>query len=340
VEERVAVKKRETWSIAGGDVSAESIMVMVERDNGQRERAEFANDTKGHKRLISWLKKRCTHVRVCIEATGIYSLDLAFALHRAPAVEVMVANPRSIADFGRALMQRSKTDALDAEVILEFVKRMPFARWEPPSPERLNLRAIMRRVTALKQMAQQEKNRAHAAQHTDEITHLIARDVDQHIVQIERHVQKLEAEAYAIVLSQPDLSASYRRLTSIRGIARVSALHILGELAVLANDMSARQWVAHAGLDPRHHDSGTSIHKPARISRAGNRHLRTALFLPAMVAVQHEPNVKAFYQQLLFRGKTKMQALVAVMRKLLHAIHGMFASESVFVGEKFYALAA
>ena len=102
--------------------------------------------------------------------------------------------------------------------------------------------------------------------------------------------------------------------------------------------MTARQWVAHAGLDPRHHDSGTSIHKPARISRAGNRYLRAALFMPALVATQHDPNIRAFYQKLVDRGKTKMQAIVAVMRKLLHALHGRLHTDSDFVGEKFYVI--
>ena len=81
--------------------------------------------------------------------------------------------------------------------------------------------------------------------------------------------------------------------------------------------------MAHAGLDPRHVKSGTSIHKPARISKAGNKYLRAALYMPALVAIQHEPNVAAFYDKLVASGKTKMQAIIAVMRKLLHAIFRM-----------------
>ena len=112
---------------------------------------------------------------------------------------------------------------------------------------------------------------------------------------------------------------------------------MLAELAVLPADMSARQWVAHTGLDPRHYESGTSVHASARISKVGNRHLRAALFLPAMVASQHEPRVRAYYQKLIARGKKPMQALVAVMRKLLHSIHGMFQHDADFDGEKFFA---
>jgi transposase len=327
--------KGQAW--AGGDISAKEIVVAFEREDGPRERATFPNTVTGRKALVSWFSKRGSDVQVVIEATGIYSLDVAFALHRAKGIRVMVANPRAISDFARALMQRSKTDKLDADAILEFSRRMPFVEWAPPSASRLDLRALTRRISALKLQMQQEGNRLHAAEHADEITPLIRRDVELHITQLERHVEKLEAHALEIIQSDPELARCFARLTSVRGIARVSALHILGELVVLPADMSARQWVAHAGLDPRAFDSGTSIHKPARISRRGNAHLRAALYMPALVAAQHEPHVKAFYAKLVSKGKAKMQAIVAIMRKLLHAIHGMLRTDTDFSGEKFFA---
>jgi transposase len=81
------------------------------------------------------------------------------------------------------------------------------------------------------------------------------------------------------------------------------------------------------------------VHKKVRISKAGNRHLRRALYMPALVAVRHDPHLCAFYEHLLARGKTKMQALVATMRKLLHAIFGMFKHDQPFDGAKVYVLA-
>src|SRR5438874_9521940 len=113
-------------------------------------------------------------------------------------------------------------------------------------------------------------------------------------------------------------------LLSMPGIGEVSSLNLLGDLALLAPTLSVRQWVAHSGLDPAHHDSGTSVHKRARISRAGNRYLRRALYMPALVAARHDPHLRAFYQTLLARHKAKLQALMAVARKMLHAIFGIF----------------
>ena len=141
-----------------------------------------------------------------------------------------------------------------------------------------------------------------------------------------------------MIEQSPELVNAFGRITSIKGIADAAGIQLLAELGTLPKDMTTRQWVAHAGLDPRHYQSGTSVHKPARISKTGNAHLRRALFLPAMVASRWEPNVKAFYEKLLAKGKTKMQALVAVMRKLLHAIHGMLEHDQDFDGEKFFAV--
>lgn len=325
---------------AGGDVSAAEVVVALQRDDDARERASFPNTTAGHRAMVKWLRKRGSIVRVVIEATGIYSLDLALALERADGVEVMVANPRAVADFARALMRRSKTDQLDAESILEFSLRMPFVPWVPPSASRLDLRAIMRRISALKLQLQQEKNRLHSAEHAREITPLIRRDVELHLGQLAKHLANLEAQAFALVTADAELTRRFTHLVSVRGIARASALHILGELAILSDDMNARQWVAHAGLDPRTFDSGTSVHKPARISRRGNHYLRAALYMPALVAIRSEPHVRAFYEHLVAKGKKKMQGIVAVMRKLLHAIHGMFRTDTDFVGEKFRVISA
>jgi transposase len=116
-------------------------------------------------------------------------------------------------------------------------------------------------------------------------------------------------------------------------------MRLLAELLVLPDDLAAPQWVAHAGLDPRPYESGTSVHRPRRISKVGNRHLRAALYMPALVAIQHEPNVKAFYNKLVTAGKKPMQAVVAVMRKLLHAIWGMLKHDQDFDGNKFFKIA-
>jgi transposase len=321
----------------GVDVSADEITVAIE---GRAESATLPNDTEGHERLVRLLTRRGKAARVCLEATGIYHLDLALALHRARGIDVMVVNPTAARDFGRALLLRSKTDRVDAGVLLEFAQRMPFEPWQPPAREILDLRAIVRRIGALTVTRTQERNRLHAAGRCAELTEAIAWDIEAHLEHLAQSLERLQQQALVVVHSDPELARRFERLVSVRGIATTSALRILAELAVLPADMTPRQWVAHAGLDPRALESGTSLHKPARISKKGNSHLRAALYMPAMVAAREEPSGRRFYQKRLTGGLKPIQALVAVERKLLHSIHGMWSSNRDFDGEKFCAMSA
>lgn len=142
-----------------------------------------------------------------------------------------------------------------------------------------------------------------------------------------------------LIRGVPALATKLAQLISTKGIGEASAMRLLAELLVLPDDLAAPQWVAHAGLDPRPYESGTSVHRPRRITKVGNRYLRAALYMPAVVAIRHEPNVKAFYNKLVAAGKKPMQAVVAVMRKLLHAIWGMLKHDQDFDGNKFFRLA-
>ena len=137
------------WHYGGVDVGAKKLVVSIDRSGSRESGIVFANDGSGHRKLIRWATKKGASVRVVLESTGVYGLDLAFALHRAKRVEVMVANPRAIAAFAKASLQRSKTDALDAETILEFSMRMPFVPWNPPAPSILELRALSRRIESM-----------------------------------------------------------------------------------------------------------------------------------------------------------------------------------------------
>jgi transposase len=322
----------------GIDVSAKTLVVHVQPPQGACQQLVFDNTWEGHQKLCRRLTKYGRPTRVALEATGLYSLDVALALVQQSKVEVMVVNPRSLRDFARAELRRSKTDAVDAEALLEYVQRMRFHPWQPPTPESLELRAIGRRLADLSDLITQEKNRLHATSFVACLAPAVQRDLQTHLQHLKDQLKALEREACQLLGRHPHLQEDFHFLLSTPGIATKSAIQILGELGVLPEDMGPRQWVAHAGLDPRSHDSGSSVHKPAQMSRCGNRHLRRFLYMPALVAVRRDPHVKAFYDELLARGKKPLQALVAVMRKLLHSLNGMLRHRSPFEGQKFRVL--
>lgn len=322
--------------VAGLDVSAKELVVMVRHDSKTEASRSFANTAQGHQQLRRYLTEGREQVRVCMESTGLYGLDAALALRCDSRLEIMVANPRAVRDFARALMQRSKTDPLDARVLVEYAARMPFQPWAPPPAEALQITALARRIHALTQQSTMEKNRLHAVEASTTTLRVIVQDLRRSLRTLETAIAKLSRAAHKILAASPELERRFRLLQSTPGIAAVSALQLLGELVLIPANCDVRQWVAYAGLDPRHYESGSSVHQKVRISKVGNRHIRRALYMPALTAAHHSPVFRAYYLHLLAAGKCKMVALVAIMRKLLHAIFGMFKHDAVFDGARLY----
>lgn len=319
---------------AGVDVSKDHLDICCfDNEGAQRRTQRFKNTAAGHRQLVGWLGGSA---RVVVESTGRYGLDLAFALFAAEGIEVMVANPKALRGFACAQMRRTKTDAVDAEVIADYARRMPFTPWEPPEGAASELQAIARRIQALTVEQAREQNRLQSMTDSASASAVVVNDIEVNIRHLARRTRELLRRAAELIEGCASLRKAYGHLTSVRGIARKSAVVLLGELALLPEEMSVREWVAHAGLDPKKHESGTSVKARERISKIGNARIRRALYMPAQVAIQHEPRVRAFYEKLLRKGKQPIVAVVAVMRKLLHAIYGMLKHDQDFDGEKFY----
>jgi transposase len=141
----------------------------------------------------------------------------------------------------------------------------------------------------------------------------------------------LEKEAFVIINKSKALQEKYELAISVKGIADRTAIKLLGEVLVLSPDMTAKQWVAHAGLFPQVVQSGSSINKKKGIGKAGNRYIKGALYMSALVASHHDPHISGFYQHLVNdNGLKKIQAICAVMRKLLLSIHAMFRTKKSF----------
>src|SRR5437879_3683385 len=194
---------------AGIDVSKDVLDVAVRRDERQLETARFNNDAAGHKQLVRWLLRGGRTVRVVLESTGTYSLDVALTLQRTAGIAVMVANPRAIKQFTGALMQRSKTDLTAAVALRDFVIRMPFVSWQPPAAHVLELRGIARRIAALVIERTRERNRLHALDATAEASTIVRNDIDVNVRHLARRMELLSAQAVALIGEHAEVQTAF-----------------------------------------------------------------------------------------------------------------------------------
>jgi transposase len=310
----------------GIDVSKERLDVVLLRDR-QQEGQHFTNTPTGFAKLHSWLSRRLkvAEAQVCLEATGQYSVGVADFLVE-QGYWVSLVNPARISAYGRSQLSRNKTDQLDAVLIADFCRTQQPPRWTPPPAEVRHLQALVRHLEDLTSARQQARNRLSTPLQTDPVQdHLQAQItlLDQQIAQTKRTI--------ADWLDQhPDLKAQKDLLISIPGLGELTIGKLLAECRDLRSFRQSRQLVAFAGLNPRQHVSGSSIHKKPTISRTGSMALRAALYMPALVAIRHNPLLRDFALRLRQRGLSPKAIIVAVMRKLLHLIVGVLKSGQPF----------
>lgn len=302
----------------GVDIGARSVVVAWRHSGRTAGTAEYLQTPEGHQALIKHLQQLQV-VRVVLEATGVYYLDLAVALARA-GLPVAVINPRSFHHFAKLKLNNNKTDAVDAALLAEYGECMKPTLWQAPDNALMGLRDVGRQINRLTAGRTQAKNRLHALRSKSATLPLLIEDEMDGIERLDQRIDRLRQAAVELLGEQAQQSQHLINLQQAKGIGQASAIALLAELFVLPRELKSSQVSRYAGLDVRQCQSGTSINKPSRLSKGGNAYLRGALYMPALSAVRHDPNAKAFYEALQKRGKKKMQALCAVMRKYLTGI--------------------
>jgi transposase len=292
----------------------------------QRRECRFTNDADGFDQLQRWLESHgATLVHACLEATGRYGDQLAAYLYQA-GHGVSVINPAQIKAYGQSRLQRGKNDRLDARLIADFCRSQAPALWQPPAPEQLELRELVRRLDDLQQIHLQELNRLQAGQTSP----LVLADLHQTLADLRQRVKAFSKAITAHLKAHPQLNHDYRLLRSIPGIGHLTAARLLAEIVDIRAFKSAKQLAAFIGLTPNEYTSGTSIHRRARISKKGNATLRAHLYWPAITAMRRNPVVVRMAQRHRQAGKPSLVIIVAAMHKLVSLAYGVLNSNRPF----------
>lgn len=314
----------QTWHV-GMDIAKAKVDVAAW--DGRRSRHHtFAQTPAGFQALVAWLADLAGPVaRVCLEATGIYGDEVAQAVHEA-GYRVSVLNPAVLKAFRQSTLTRTKNDRTDATLLARYGAVHQPATWTPPAPEFRELQALVRRWDSVQQLRQQELNRQESARRSSEVQH----SIETILAVLDAEMGRLEQLIHAHIERHPDLKAQHDLLQTIDGIGPKTATALLAECGDLRRFASAREAAAYAGLTPKEHISGSSVHGRPRLSKTGSARLRKLLYFPAIVAKQHNPIVRAFCDQLLARGKHLMTVIGAAMRKLLHLAYRVLKSGQPF----------
>jgi transposase len=304
--------------------------LLMDVDGGKRKLKSVANSPDGITALLSWTAKQgilSTELHVVMEATGIYHEQAALNLHDA-GVTVSIINPAHIKSFARSVGVLTKTDGVDSLILARYAALIKPRRWMPPPPEVRILQGLLGRCEAIQQDLQREKNRQEKSVVAKESA-LIQQSITDSIAFLTEQLKKIQSRINDPIDGNPSLKRDLELLQSIPAIGEKSSTQLLAVMH-LHTFNSAEQLSAYLGLVPVERQSGTSLMGRAKLSKTGPSHIRAILYMAAVVAVRYNPHVKALYERLLARGKTKMSALGAAMRKLVHLCFGVVKTQKKY----------
>lgn len=316
----------------GIDVSKGTLDLCMLYDGmqGRIKTKKIKNDRHASPVIFAWLRRQhCgpEDIHFVMEATGVYHEKLATALHDAGGY-VSLANPHRSRDFARGMGILTKTDKVDAYMLACYALLKKPHRWMPPPPEIRFLRALLRRRDVLVSNVVREQNRMEKYQSTDTPAEVVSSSARM-LHQLRLEVKDTEKLISHHIRENPGLKRDYGLLTSIKSVGPQLGTHML--VVLRSHDFtSADQAASFLGVVPVEKQSGTSVRGQARMSKIGTPQLRARLYLSALCGKTHNPRMRNIYDQLCLRGKPKMVAIGALMRKLVHWCYGVLKSGKEF----------
>lgn len=289
----------------------------------------FRNTEKGFLTLLNWVNKLTdpeVNTRFVMEATGVYHQKFAFYLY-AQNYEVSIVLPNKISNYMRTLENKTITDKSCSEAIAQFGLERKLDRWHKPKKTYRSLQQLTRERDQIVMERVMVKNQLHAEQAEAEPNERSIERLNERMQLLNKHEKEIKSDIREIINSDHILKSEITNICSIPGVGELTATIILAETNGFELIRNKKQLTSYAGLDVKEKQSGTSIKGKPRISKKGNRHLRKAMYLPALTAVKHDQNFRGVYARILSKQGIKMKGLVAVQRKLLEMIYVIYKSK-------------
>lgn len=318
----------------GIDISKSSLQVYLGKFD---EDSEVENSLKGLRQLHAKIKKlygKSSDVVWVYEPTGSYSTFTKrfCAEHH---IACYIIKPSQSAAFAKTIKNRNKTDVVDARMLYQMHKIAPKEEIVVPFYD-AKLETIQNYLRYYKTVIKErvvKTNQLEAALHREDELFIIRK--------LRSKIKALKAEEKEIIITMLELikeNKDYRdrfsAITSLKGIGNISGL-VLFDLFMHYPDASSKEIVALCGLDPIEASSGSSLKRKSRISKQGSRLVRSTLFMPTLIAINHNPHMQMVYNRLKEKGKQSTVAQIAVMRKIIVIAFSLFKNKQAYEINRF-----
>lgn len=297
--------------------------------------APVGNDLKGYKAILKWLhkllKKNTEGLLVVMEYTGIYT----YGIERFLELNKISYVKRPALDIKRSVgLVRGKSDKTDACFISKYgwMRKDELVPMKPLSDTQLELQQLMshRDKLVTDKASYQSKLKELRSQMGDKVNQKMAGSMEYVMEVLTIEIRETEKQIKTLLKSVPELESNYDLVISVTGIGFATAIHLLIATENFTRFAEARKLICYCGVAPFEHSSGTSIRGKTRVSQLANKKLKSLLTMAAISAIQHDPELKAKYEQKVDEGKAKMSVINIIRAKLIERVFAVIKRQSTY----------
>lgn len=318
--EKIKAKKQYVECV-GIDVSKLTLDVSL---YNKKKHHQFANSTKGFVAMQKWVQSEAgslDQLIYCFEHTGWYCILLSHFLHDQHMFYCCV----NAIEIKRSMgFKRGKSDKADSYEIARFgwLRKDELKPSVPIPVKLLELQRLMslreqlvKQSTALKNL---EKGMLAAMENVT--GDFAIRIIKQSLKQIEKQVNKVEKSMAELIKTDVKMQNNYKLSRSVKGVGNILAIQMLIHTHNYTRFSAWREFSAYCGLVPYPYQSGTSIHGRKKIHAISDVKMKSLLSMSAISAIQHDTELKLYYQKRVEEGKPKMVALNIIRNKIVSRV--------------------
>jgi transposase len=318
--------------IVGADISKSTI------DNhcfGKAGSLTIGNNMKGFKQLLQWLKKHVSKnwedVIIVMEYTGIYTYNFENFLH---AHQIDYVKKPALDIKRSAGIQRAKTDKADARMISKYgwQRKEELTPMKPQTQSQIDLQQLMayRDKLVADKSSYQSRIKELKEQMGKMLNKYIIESTEYILQVLKEELKQIQAAIKTLINKEQGLANNYKLVQSVKGIGFVATVHMLIKTENFTR-FDARKFACYCGVAPFKHESGSSIRGKTKTSHLANKKIKSLFTMAAISAIQHDPDLKAKYEQKLLQGKAKMVALNIIRFKLIERIFSVIKRQSPYI---------
>jgi transposase len=321
----------------GIDVSKDTLDVSVHSTEAAEQfiDQQFTNNTDGFNNILYWINSNgfdLDDCLFCMEHTGVYSLGIAIFLYEQGLFVSVVPALQIKRSLG---IVRGKNDKVDARRIASFAmdKCSKLKPYEPDGEHVLRIKQLLTYRDQLRRICSSLKNSRHSHKgYTKKTGQIIVLDsINNQIEGLEKEIYKIEKKIKEIIKQDKDLNNNFKMATSVKGVGLIVGAYILVTTSNFKKFSTSRKYCCYIGVAPFPNQSGTSIKGKTRVSNLANKRLKTLLHNSAGTAIQHDPEIKNYYQRKLKEGKDESAVKNAVCNKIVHRVFAAVKRQTPYV---------